>query len=67
MVHAVRIILKDIGMEFEIDKCNTARIRKGKIYYAKDMEIPDRQWMRQNKESDYKYLGIIQDSEIKTL
>ena len=50
-----------------MNKCNTARIRKGEICYTKDIEIPDRQSMRQNKESDYKYLGIIQDSEMKTL
>ena len=32
----------------------------------KDIEIPDGQHMKQNWESGYKYLGIFQDSEIKT-
>ena len=58
---------KDIGMEIGMDKCNTVRIKKGKIYDMEDIEIRNGQQMKQNEGSGYKYLGIIQDSEIKTL
>ena len=41
LVHAVRIISKDIGMEFGIDKCSTVRITKGEIRDLEDIEMPD--------------------------
>ena len=67
LIHTVWIMLKDIGMEFGVDKCNTVRIKKGKICDMEDIEIRNGQQMKQNEGSGYKYLGIIQDSEIKTL
>ena len=67
LIHTVRIMSKDIGMEFGMDKCNIVRIKKGKICDMEDIEIRNGQQMKQNEGSGYKYLGIIQDSEIKTL
>ena len=66
LVHTVRIISKDIGMEFGMDKCSTVRIKKGKICDMEDIETADGQRMKQIEESGYKYLVIIQDSEIKS-
>ena len=67
LIHTVWIMSKDIGMEFGMDKCNTVRIKKGKICDMEDIEIRNGQQMKQNEGSGYKYLGIIQDNEIKTL
>ena len=66
LVHTVRIISKDIGMEFGMYKCSTLRIKEGKISEMEDMEMPNGQRINQIEESRCKYLGIIQDSEIKT-
>ena len=41
LVHTVRIISKDNGMEFEMDKSSTVHIKKGKICDMEDMEMPD--------------------------
>ena len=53
-------------MEFEMDKCNTVRIRKSKICDMEDMEMPDGQRTEQIEESGHKYLDIIQDSKTKS-
>ena len=57
--HTVRIISKDIVMEFGMDKCAIVRIKKGKICDMEDIEMPDRQRMKQIEKSGYRYLGII--------
>ena len=66
LVDPVGIILKDVGMEFRMEKCSTVRIKKGKVCDMENVEMLDGQHMKQIEESGYKYLGIIQDSEIKT-
>ena len=65
LVHRVQIILKDIGKEFGMDKCRTVLTKKGKICDMEDIEMLDGQQMKQVEENGYKYLGIIQGSEIK--
>ena len=62
LVHTVQIILKDIDMEFEMDKCITVHIKKGKLNNMEDIEMSDGQQMKQLEKSGYKYLGIIQDN-----
>ena len=57
--HTVRIISKDIVMEFGMDKCAIVRIKKGKICNMEDIEMPDRQRMKQIEKSGYRHLGII--------
>ena len=42
------------------------RIKKGKICDMGDIKISDGLRMKQIEESGYKYLGIIQDTEINT-
>ena len=53
-------------MEFGMEECSTMRIKKGKICDMEDIEMPDGQRMKQIEESDCKFPGIIQDSEIQT-
>ena len=66
LVHTDRIVSNDIAVEFGMDKFSTMHIKKVKICDMEDIEIPDGQPMKQIEESGYKYLGIIQDNEIKT-
>ena len=53
-------------MKFGMDKYSTVRIKKRKIRDVVDVEMPDELRMKQIEESDSKYLGIIQNSEIET-
>ena len=65
-LNTVQITSKDTGMEFAMDKCSTVHIKNGEICNVKDAEMPDGQRMKHIEKSGYKYIGIIQDSEIKT-
>ena len=65
LVHTVQMISEDIGMEFGMDKCSTVRIKKEKVCDMEDNEMQDGQQMKQIEESDYKYLAIIRDREIR--
>ena len=66
LVHTVRIISKDTGMEFGMDKYSTARIRKGKMCDMEDKEMPYGQRMKQIAKSGCKYPGFIKNSKAKT-
>ena len=41
IVHTVWIISKDIGVKFGMDKCNTVRIKKRRIFDMEDIDVPD--------------------------
>ena len=49
LVHAVRMISKNIGTEFGMDICSSMRIKKGKICDMEDIEMLDGQRMKQIK------------------
>ena len=53
-------------MEFGMDKCMTVHPKKGKICDIQDIEMVDGQQMKRIKEMGYIYLGILQESEMKT-
>ena len=43
IVHTVWIITKNIGVKFGMDKCNTVRIKKRRIFDMEDIDVPDGQ------------------------
>ena len=53
-------------MKFGICKWKILFIRRGKMIDTDDIEMPDRKRMKQVEEDGYKYLGMVQDSQIKT-
>ena len=53
-------------MKFGICKWKTLFIRSGKMIDTDDTEMPDGKGMKQVEEDGYKYLGMVQDSQIKT-
>ena len=56
----VCVFIKDIGMEFGIEKWAMLVIEKGKIVKAVDIELPDGKVMKLLQEGEnYKYLGIL--------
>ena len=46
IVHTVWIITKNIGVKFGMDKCNTVRIKKRRIFDMEDIDVPDGQQIK---------------------
>ena len=60
LVQTVRIFSDDIGMEFDIDKCATLVLKRGKITKFDEILMADRRVMKGLIEAaGYKYLGIL--------
>ena len=59
LVQTIHIFSKDIGMEFDIEKCPMLVIEKVKIVKSVDIELPDVKVIKSLQES-YKYLGILE-------
>ena len=45
-IHAVRIYIQDIGMEFDIEKCAMLVIKSGKRHLTDGMELPNQDKIR---------------------
>ena len=61
LVQTVRVLSKDIGMKFGIEKCRTLLINNGKILNVRGIELPDgkvNKVLQENK--SHKYLGILE-------
>ena len=60
LVQTVRIFSDDIGMEFDIDKCATLVLKRGKITKFDEILMADGRVMKGLIEAaGYKYLGIL--------
>ena len=61
LTQTIRIFSKDIGMEFDIEKCAMLVIEKGKIVKSVGIELPDGKVIKSLQEGEsYKYLGILE-------
>ena len=57
LVQTIHIFSKDIGMEFDIEKCAMLVIEKGKIVKSVGIEVPDGKVIKSLQEGEkYKYL-----------
>jgi len=56
---------KDIGMEFGFDKCAMLVIRKGVKVKSEGIVLPSGDVIKEVERSGYKYLGILQESDVK--
>ena len=66
LIHAVRIYIQDIGMEFGIEKCAMHEMKSGKRHRTDGMELPNEDKIRTVVENEnYKYLGILEADTIK--
>ena len=65
LVHTVRIFTNDIQMRFGIEKCATLLMKRGRKISGEGIELPDGQVMRDLGEQGYKYLGVLEASNIK--
>ena len=46
VVHTVWVISTVIGVKFGMDKCNTVRIKKRRIFDLEDIDVPDGQQIK---------------------
>ena len=65
LVQTVRIFTQDIKMRFGIQKCATIVLKKGKKEEDDGIKLPDGETMRDLGQEDYKYLGVLEASQIK--
>ena len=57
LVQTIHIFSKDMGMEFDIEKCAMLVIEKGKIVKSVGIEVPDGKVIKSLQEGEkYKYL-----------
>ena len=68
LIHAVRIYIQDIGMEFGIGKWATLVMKSGKRHMPDGMELLNHDKIRTLRENEsYKYLGILEANTIKQM
>ena len=65
LVSTVEVFSQDIGMEFDIKKCEVIIINKGRIKSADGIELPSGEKMKEIEEDGYKYLGILEYDRVK--
>ncbi|XP_068232138.1 uncharacterized protein [Palaemon carinicauda] len=65
LVQTVRIVSRDIRMEFGRAKCALVNIRKGKVTRTEAIKIPDGSNIKHIDEMGYKYLGIMEGVDIE--
>ena len=64
--NTVNIFTKDIGMEFGIEKCAHATMKRGKLVTTGEMELSSGEVIKEiDQEKGYKYLGILEADTIK--
>ena len=66
LIHTVRIYSRDIGMEFDIEKCAMLVMKSGKRHLTDRMELANEHKIKTFAENEaYKYLGILEADTIK--
>ena len=61
LVQTVRIISKDIGMKFGIEKCAVLVMKRGRLTQSEGIRLPDETTIRAMREGEgYKYLGVLE-------
>ena len=65
LLNIVRIFSNDISIEFDLDKCATLTITKGKVTETEGMNLPKNNIKGLNLDETYKYLGILQADDFK--
>ena len=66
LIQTVRVFIKDIGMEFVVEKCSMFVIKRGKMVKSDGIKLPDDIAIKSLKEGKgYKYLGVLQADEVQ--
>ena len=68
LIHEVRLLSQDIGMEFDIAKSVMLEMKSGKRHQTDGIELPHQDKIRTLGEKEtYKYLGILEADTIKQM
>ena len=65
LVNTVHGFSEDIGMKFGMDKCNVMMMTRGKMKDSNGVKLPDGETMKQIEKEGYKYLGFVQDDQVR--
>ena len=61
LIQTVRIVSKDIGMKFGIEKCAVLVLKRDRLAQSEGIRLPDETKIRAMRESEeYKYLGVLE-------
>ena len=61
LIQTVRIISKDIGMKFGIEKCAVLVLKRSRLAQSEGIRLPDETTIRAMRGSKgYKYLGVLE-------
>lgn len=65
LIQTIRLISKDIGMEFGINKCTILVMKRGQVIKSEGIQIPDCHTGKSlKKEKSYKYLGVLESEKV---
>ena len=66
LLNRVRIFSTDISMEFNLEKCATLTIHKGKATHTEGLTFSNNNTIKGlSLEESYKYLGVLQADDVK--
>ena len=65
LVDIVYAFSSDIGMRFGIDKCASLRIEAGVKKASEGIELPNGEVISEVEDVGYKYLGVLQECDVK--
>ena len=64
LINTVRVFSDDIRMKFGLKKCAVVVMQRGKVVKYDEVDLPDGRRMKSVEEDGYKYLGILEYSEV---
>ena len=56
---------QDVGMKFSSGKCKILTMQRGRMKRSDGLKLPDGEMMKEIDTTGYKYLGILQDDQIR--
>ncbi|XP_071491881.1 uncharacterized protein [Diadema antillarum] len=65
LIQTVRLVSKDIGMDFGINKCSTLVMKRGRRVKSAGIPLPDGRILQSLEEGEnYKYLGVLESDDV---
>ena len=64
LVKVVKLLFRDIGMEFVFDKCAVSKMKRGKQVHFEGIDLGYGVVMKEADEEGYKYLGFLERNDI---
>ena len=64
LVELVRMFSRDIGMVFGVDKCAVVGMENGRRVQCEGIRLPNGEEMKEVDENGYKYLGVLEGTDI---